>query len=88
MEELMPIDSYASLINTFPAQDKKASLLGNKERIYIIDWLSFIAAFMLLRKNTLHLSIAFIDAYVDQKGVIPSKLQTLGAAALLLAVKQ
>lgn len=43
---------------------------------------------MLLRKNTLHLSIAFIDAYVDQKGVIPSKLQTLGAAALLLAVKQ
>lgn len=30
MEELTPIDSYASLINTFPAQDKKASLLGNK----------------------------------------------------------
>lgn len=43
---------------------------------------------MLLRKNTLHLAVAFIDAYADQKGVIPSKLQTLGAAALLLAVKQ
>jgi hypothetical protein len=30
MEELNPIDSYSSLISTFPAQDKKPSLLGNK----------------------------------------------------------
>ena len=88
MEELAPIDSYASLVNTFPQQDKNPSLLSSKERIYLVDWLGFIAAEMLLRKNTVHLAVAFIDGFIDQKGAIPKKIHALGAGALLLAVKQ
>jgi hypothetical protein len=88
MEELTPIDSYASLVNTFPQQDKNQSLLGSKERIYLVDWLGFIAAELLLRKNTVHLAVAIIDGFIDQKGVVPQKIQALGAGALLLAVKQ
>lgn len=88
MEELAPIDSFASLVNTFPQQDKNPSLLSSKERIYLVDWLGFIAAEMLLRKNTVHLAVAFIDGFIDQKGAIPKKIHALGAGALLLAVKQ
>ena len=64
MEELVPIDSYPSLVNTFPQQDKNAFKLANKERIYLVDWLNFIASQLLLRKNTVHLAIAFIDGYL------------------------
>jgi ABC-type maltose transport system permease subunit len=76
------------LVKSFPPRDKNISLLGNKERIYLIDWLSFIAAELLLRKNTLHLAVAFIDGFIFQKGAIPQKMHAFGAGALLLAVKQ
>ena len=34
------------------------------------------------------MAVAFLDNYLDKAGKVPSKLQSLGAGALLLAVKQ
>jgi hypothetical protein len=87
LEELAPIDSYSSLLTTFPHPGSAPALL-TRERVYLIDWLNFISAELLLRKNTLHLAVAFIDAFLQQKSAPAPKMQTLGAAALLLAVKQ
>lgn len=86
MEELAPIDSYSSLVSTFPRTTP--TVLCSRERVYLVDWLNFIAAQLLLRKNTLHLAVAFIDSFLQQKATPPQKLQMLGAGALLLAVKQ
>jgi hypothetical protein len=83
-----PVDSYSSLIGTFPRQEKGLTVLEDKERVLLVDWLSFVAAQILLRRNTLHLAVVIIDAYLDAKGSAPAKLQALGAGALLLAVKQ
>ena len=63
MEELAPIDSYTSLISTFPNLGTNP-VIPSKERVYLIDWLNFVSAQLLLRKNTLHLAVAFIDAYL------------------------
>lgn len=87
MEELAPIDSYSSLINTFP-RSSGTPAIPSKERVYLIDWLNFVATELLLRKNTLHLAVAFLDAYLERTDNVHQKLQVLGAGALLLAVKQ
>ena len=87
MEELAPIDSYSSLINTFP-HCSGTSAIPRKERVYLIDWLNFVSTELLLRKNTLHLAVAFLDAYLEKTDSVHQKMQALGAGALLLAVKQ
>jgi hypothetical protein len=59
-----------------------------RERVLLLDWLSYLAAELLLRRNTLHLAVSFLDDFLRRKGVAHGKLQALGAGALLLAVKQ
>lgn len=76
------------MLNTFPKHEKNTPILEDKERVYLVDWLGLVAGELMLRRNTLHLAVSFIDAYLDSKGSIPSKLHALGSGALLLAVKQ
>lgn len=54
----------------------------------MLDWMSYVSAELLCRRNTYHMAVAFIDSYLDKAGKMPNKLQALGAGALLLAVKQ
>jgi hypothetical protein len=50
--------------------------------------MSYVSAELLCRRNTYHMAVAFLDNYLDKAGKVPNKLQSLGSAALLLAVKQ
>ena len=65
------------------------ALLTGKTRIVIIDWLFLIAASLIINRETVHLAVHYMDAYLKTIGVITiEELHIIAAASLLLSVKQ
>ena len=83
-----PAESYSALVKTFPNKNGEGSIIGSKERIFLLDWMGYVCAELICRRNTFHMAVAFVDGYLARTGELPAKLQCLGAGAILLAVKQ
>jgi hypothetical protein len=68
--------------------DKYQPDLYWKMRLILLDWLMEVSAEFLLKRETFHYSVNYIDRYLSLSPNLPkAKLQLLGTAALLLASK-
>ena len=64
------------------------TVLAGKMRIVIIDWVFLISASLLINRETAHLAVHYLDAYLKTVGQVSQGLHILAAASLLLSVKQ
>ncbi|KAF7284133.1 hypothetical protein GWI33_022491 [Rhynchophorus ferrugineus] len=80
-----------NLEETFPFPKSKYMLkqtdLSWNTRSVLIDWLSSVAEEYKLCHETFHLSVNYIDRFLNQIAVVRNKFQLVGAAAMLLAGK-
>ncbi|KAL8624021.1 hypothetical protein ACOMHN_041611 [Nucella lapillus] len=56
-------------------------------RSILVDWLVEVAEEYKLQRETLFLTVSYIDRFLSQMSVLRSKLQLVGAAAMFLAAK-
>ncbi|XP_076446900.1 G2/mitotic-specific cyclin-A-like [Babylonia areolata] len=56
-------------------------------RSILVDWLVEVAEEYKLQRETLFLTVSYIDRFLAQMSVLRSKLQLVGAAAMFLAAK-
>lgn len=70
-----------------PHYMKKQPDITNSMRCILVDWLVEVAEEYKLHRETLCLSVNYIDRFLSQMSVLRGKLQLVGAASMFLAAK-
>eukprot|EP01114_Cavostelium_apophysatum_P023216 TRINITY_DN8681_c0_g1_i1.p1 TRINITY_DN8681_c0_g1~~TRINITY_DN8681_c0_g1_i1.p1 ORF type:complete len:455 (+),score=90.38 TRINITY_DN8681_c0_g1_i1:36-1367(+) len=65
----------------------KQTEITPRHRAVLVDWMADVAAKFNFLSETLFLSIAILDHFLQQKAVAKSKLQLVGISAMLIASK-
>ena len=68
-----------------PNYMKRQPDITNSMRCILIDWLVEVAEEYKLHRETLFLSVNYIDRFLSQMSVLRGKLQLVGAASMFLA---
>ena len=69
-------------------REQAPELVGDRQRAFLIDWLSSIHASEMLKPETLHISVAILDKGLLQMNVVNSQqLYLIGLTALFIACK-
>ena len=64
---------------------KKQPDITSSMRSILIDWLVEVAEEYKLHRETLYLSVNYIDRFLSQMSVLRGKLQLVGAASMFIA---
>lgn len=70
-----------------PGYMRKQPDITNSMRCILVDWLVEVAEEYKLHRETLFLTINYIDRFLSQMSVLRNKLQLVGAACMFLASK-
>ena len=62
-----PAQSFTAILNTFPQYNEHNHMLNIKDRILLMDWLNYVCAELLCRRNTFHMASAFLDHYLHRQ---------------------
>ncbi|KAF2901171.1 hypothetical protein ILUMI_05014 [Ignelater luminosus] len=65
----------------------KQKHLNDEMRSILVDWLVSVADEYKMSEQTIHLAVNYIDRFLSHMSVVREKLQLLGAAAMMLAIK-
>lgn len=68
-----------------PSYMRKQPDITNSMRCILVDWLVEVAEEYKLQRETLFLTVNYIDRFLSQMSVLRNKLQLVGAACMFLA---